>query len=141
MAWLIHAPKSTEAMGTRATRLRGSQRRVHQGRRAHCHHRHERRPNPKIAEEPIVWNGCATLATAAHTQQVTSPHLIKDAGAVMESDSVQDKPLDLEDWMARTETPAATPTRSVSASMTRCKEAPRTGLRPARGAEGPPRGR
>jgi hypothetical protein len=36
--------------------------------------------------------------------------------------------------MACTETPAATRTRSVSASMTRRKEA--TGLRPARAAQG-----
>jgi ubiquinone/menaquinone biosynthesis C-methylase UbiE len=65
-------------------------------------------PTPRIAEET---NRLLRLRDPSHGRTLTAAeitHLIEDAGAVIESDSVQDQPLDLEDWMARTETPAAT---------------------------------
>ena len=65
-------------------------------------------PIPRIAEET---NRLERLRDPSHGRTLSAAeitHLIEDAGAVIERDSVQDQPLDLEDWMARTETPAAT---------------------------------
>lgn len=63
-------------------------------------------PTPGIAEET---NCLERLRDPSHGRTLTAAEitqLIEDAGAVIESDSVQDQPLELEDWMARTETPA-----------------------------------
>ena len=64
-------------------------------------------PTPRIAEET---NRLERLRDPSHGRTLTAAeitHLIEDAGAVIEGESVQDQALDLEDWMARTETPAA----------------------------------
>ena len=78
-------------------------------------------PTPRIAEET---NRLERLRDPSHGRTLTAAeitHLIEDAGAVIEGESVQDQALDLEDWMARTERPPLTATRSVSVSMGRCK--------------------
>jgi hypothetical protein len=70
MARLIHAPKSTEATGTRAMRvLAGAAAASAEftkdgGRIAIIDMNAD--PTPRSPRKPIVWNGCATLATATH---------------------------------------------------------------------------
>jgi ubiquinone/menaquinone biosynthesis C-methylase UbiE len=93
-------------------------------------------PTPRIAEET---NRLERLRDPSHGCTLTAAeitHLIEDAGAVLESDSLQDQRLDLEDWMARTETPAATRDEIRQRLNDEMQGGSPTGLRPARDAEG-----
>ena len=93
-------------------------------------------PTPKIAEET---NRLERLRDPSHGRTLTAAeitHLIEDAGGVIETDSVQDQPLDLEDWMARTETPAAIREEIRRRLDDELRGGSPTGLRPARDAGG-----
>jgi ubiquinone/menaquinone biosynthesis C-methylase UbiE len=93
-------------------------------------------PTPRIADET---NRLERLRDPSHGRTLTAAEitrLIEDAGAVIESDSVQDQPLDLEDWMARTETPAAIRDEIRHRLDDEMQGGSPTGLRPARDADG-----
>lgn len=93
-------------------------------------------PTPRIAEET---NRLERLHDPSHGRTLTAAeitHLIEDAGAVIEGEPVQDQPLDLEDWMARTETPAANRDEIRQRLDEEMQGGFPTGLRPARDADG-----
>ena len=93
-------------------------------------------PTPRIAEET---NRLERLRDPSHGRTLTAAeitHLIEDAGAVIEGESVQDQALDLEDWMARTETPAANCDEIRQRLDGEMQGGFPTGLRPARDADG-----
>jgi ubiquinone/menaquinone biosynthesis C-methylase UbiE len=93
-------------------------------------------PIPGITKET---NRLERLRDPSHGRTLTAAeitHLIEDARAVIESDSVQDQPLDLEDWMARTETPAATRDEIRQRLDEEMHGGTPTGLRPSRDATG-----
>jgi hypothetical protein len=78
------------------------------------------------------------LRDPSHGRTLTAveiTHLIEDAGAVIESESVQDQALDLEDWMAHTETPAANRDEIRQRLDEEMRGGFPTGLRPARDAD------
>jgi hypothetical protein len=93
-------------------------------------------PTPRIAEET---NRLERLRDPSNGRTLTAAeitHLIEDAGAVIEGESVQDQPLDLEDWMARTETPAANRDEIRQRLDEEMQGGFPAGLRPARDADG-----
>jgi ubiquinone/menaquinone biosynthesis C-methylase UbiE len=82
-------------------------------------------PTPRIAEET---NRLERLRDPSNGRTLTAAeitHLIEDAGAVIEGESVQDQPLDLRIGWRAPKRPPLTATRSVSVSMRRCKAASR----------------
>jgi SAM-dependent methyltransferase len=92
--------------------------------------------DPEVAAEA---NRLERLRDPSHGRTLTVPEihgLLTAAGATVTTTATRDNPLDFEDWMERTQTPAATRETLRERIGRELDGGPPTGLRPHRGPDG-----
>jgi hypothetical protein len=93
-------------------------------------------PTPSIADESNRLERLRDPRRGRTLSEAEIVQLVEAAGATIERSSAPYQTLDLEDWMARTETPTSTRNEIRQRVQHELRGGNPTGLRPSRGADG-----